>query len=119
MNKTLNDMPLRELINMSESPQTQGLNILETYKSSSLRPNTYINNQKKNNHVQLKELFNGMKSLNDIVHLQVKGRNQLDKEIHELSAPESTAYLLDSSAIQRNEMTQEIDQKNYESDESL
>ena len=69
MNKTLNDIPLKELIEFSEKPEGQQTKIIETFKSSALRPSTYLNTSKIKNCVQLKDLFNGMSSLTDIMHL--------------------------------------------------
>ena len=46
-----------------------------------------------------------MENLTDIVHLQVTGVNQLDKEMSELQGPDTVSYMLDSSAIHRNEIT--------------
>ena len=60
-----------------------------------------------------------MQSLTDIVHLQVKGQNKLEKEISELKLPENNSYMVDSTAIHRNEITEEIDRMGNGSEDSL
>jgi len=49
----------------------------------------------------------GLKDFNDLVYLQIKGKNQLFKEIDECHTLEEKIY--DPMALHRNEMTGEIE----------
>lgn len=62
--------------------------------------------------------MNGMNTLNDLVHLQVNGQNQLDKEIEEIK--NSHRLQIDESALHRNEITKEVEgEHGYNSDDSI
>ena len=70
---------------------------------------------KKANHEYLQVVTNGFlndqtaqnSNFNDLVHLQVRGKSQLNKEIEELKA--LNCKQIDDKALTRNELTAEID----------
>lgn len=119
INKSLNDMSINDVIQISEGKAANKLKLIETYQSAQLRSQTYTNRVAKKNMPELKDLFNNMNTLNDLVYLQVQGRSQLEKEIEE--TPRSDRYHLDEAAIHRNEVTKEVEKegKNGDSQESL
>ena len=51
--------------------------------------------------------MNGMSDLNDLVYLQVRGKNQLFKEIEECQGIENK--VIDHMALHRNEITNEYE----------
>ena len=51
--------------------------------------------------------MNGLRDFNDLVHLQIKGKNQLFKEIEETQC--LPTKMIDIMALHRNEMTNEYE----------
>ena len=74
---------------------------------SSGRRSSYLNQTKHNNKIKLKKIMNGMATVKDLCHLQVKGRSQLAKEIEETKDLENK--IIDLDALHRNEATQEVE----------
>ena len=60
-----------------------------------------------------------MNTLNNLVHLQINGRNQLDKEIEDIQYTERATLKIDEDALHRNEMTKEVEGEKIDSKESL
>lgn len=65
------------------------------------------NQVKKTNCERLQEAMNGLPSFENLCYLQVTGRSQLQKEIHEISKIQQK--VLQQHAIHRNEVTKEIE----------
>lgn len=84
---------------------------------STLRTKCYPNMVKRYNIDRIKQTMNGMQSLNDLCFLQVRGQNQLSKEVEELKS--LTHKNIDFTALHRNEITHEIEgfEENSNADE--
>ena len=66
---------------------------------------------KTHNH-HIKDAKNGFQGHNNLVYMQVRGKNQLLKEIDENQAIENK--IMDNEAIHRNELTQELEGQEIE-----
>ena len=84
--------------------QKGSLRILESFQSSQIRPDTYFNKLKDKNIRKFNNTLNGFENLN---YLQIRGKNQLYKELEECS--QLQVKILDREAIHRNEMTNETE----------
>jgi hypothetical protein len=74
---------------------------------SSGRKDSYINRSRKHNHNRVKIAYNGASELTDLYMLQVRGINQLAKEIQEVkNLPEKFWH---ENGLHINEMTKEVE----------
>jgi len=86
-------------------------------KDSQCNQNSYIHQRAKQNHNQLKrisnndhpDILNQTALNNNLLFLQVKGKNQLLKEMIETDRIENK--YMDNGALHRNEMTAEVEGK--------
>lgn len=62
--------------------QKGSLRILESFQGSQIRPDTYFNKLKDKNIRKFNNTLNGFENLN---YLQIRGKNQLYKELEECS----------------------------------
>ena len=77
-------------------------------KSNQLcKASSYTSKVKKANILAYQETLNGIGNLNDICHLQIRGKNQFRKEVKELEGIQHKH--IDHQALFRNEMTQEVE----------
>ena len=78
--------------------------MVETYDST-LKKQSYMSKIIDENTCHLHDTTNGISDGNQLVYLQVRGQNQLLKEIQQTQGIERK--LIDQAAIHRNEITKE------------
>ena len=74
---------------------------------SGCHANSYVSETKLKNLVQFSKALGGVQKMSDICFLQVRGQNQLTKEIEEMKSVQCKQ--VDFEALHRNEVTQEIE----------
>ena len=74
---------------------------------TSNRSSAYINKSKTRNQIRLQTCMGGMRKFNDLCFLQVKGMNQLQKELEETKAIKVKQFNFD--AIHTNKDTGEVE----------
>ena len=74
---------------------------------STCKPNSYINKTRADNKNAIKQAMNGMEDMNQLSYLQIKGQNQLKKEIEDYKAVKDKK--IDFDIFHKNEMTGEIE----------
>ena len=91
--------------------QTGDVRLLESCDWST-KERSYLNQSRQSNKTQLYRTMNGFRDPKNMIHLQVKGKNQLFKEIEEIQ--KADFKVLDKEALHRNEETgeTEFDHKN-------
>ena len=82
--------------------QTGDVRLLESCDWST-KERSYLNQSRQSNKTQLYRTMNGFSDPKDMVHLQVKGKNQLYKEIEEVTRIANK--VLDPKAFSREEST--------------
>ena len=97
MNKTLNDFQF----NLNS---TAAVRILDRIDSSSVQ-HSYLNRVKEVNRSHLAKTTNGFQCFDQMVSLQVRGSNQLHKEINQTHTIDDKVIF--GEALHRNEMTGE------------
>ena len=86
--------------------QSGDVRILDNFDSFT-KLNGYFNKNLDHNKTHFKRTVNGLSDPSDLVHLQIKGKNQLFKEIEETQMIDNK--YIDELALHRNEITKEVE----------
>ncbi len=86
--------------------QSGGIRIIDK-TDSMVSPRSYTSQVRRTNQSHLSAVKHGLVNPNQLVYLQVRGRNQLQKEIEETQSLD--IKIVENQALHRNELTHEIE----------